>query len=181
MVSRVRSKCLNETANFVLTCDPKGSPVRAVYAAESGKNASPFDATVRLLKGDDGSARLVDAKGNSQVVLPNDPLLDTEVVRHLFTAKEWNADNILHFSWENQRLLAISAFRQKESEPYYQRAISYAGTDISSEEYSSGGHTGRIKYQFAKNVLTSVKVEDGGVHDGKTWTARLQPRELAAR
>jgi hypothetical protein len=101
MVSRVRSKCLNETANFVLTYDPKGSPVRAVYAAESGKNASPFDATVRLLKGD--------------------------------------------------------------------------------EDYSSGGHTGRIKYQFAKNVLTSVKVEDGGVHDGKTWTARLQPRELAAR
>jgi hypothetical protein len=97
------------------------------------------------------------------------------------TAKEWNADNILHFSWENQRLLAISAFRQKESEPYYQRTISYTGTNISSEEYSSGGHTGRIKYQFAKNVLTSVKVEDGGVHDGKTWTARLQPRELAAR
>jgi hypothetical protein len=102
MASRVRSKSLKKTANFVLTCDPKGSPVRAVYAAESGKNASPFDATVRLLKGD--------------------------------------------------------------------------------EEYNSGGHNGRIKYQYAKDALTSVKVEDGGVHDGKTWTARLQPlRELAAR
>lgn len=96
MVSRVRSKSLNEIANFVFTCDPKGLPIHAVYATEPSKDVFPFDTTVRLV--------------------------------------------------------------------------------------NSGGHNRCVKYQYAKDALTSVKVEDGGVHDGKTWTARFQPsRETAAR
>jgi hypothetical protein len=219
MISRAQSKSANagDPGNFAFSYDAKRPQVRAVYPAEPHKTIPDFDETVRLSKSDDNSVRLLDANGNAQVVLRNDPAIDTEVVRYLLgdvttlvsgnsffnpfiwdgvhyftvtydaearvtTAKEWNTDSVLHFSWDKQRLVEITAFHSKESEPYYQRVISYSGPNISGEQYSSGGHNGRIKYQYTKDALTSVKVEDGGVHDGKAWAARLQSqRELQAR
>jgi hypothetical protein len=89
------------------------------------------------------------------------------------SAREWNADNLVRFIWSGDRLTEIRAFRKESSNPYYQRAISYSGTMILGESYSEGSRTGQIKYVYSGKVLQQVKVEDGGVHDGKTWTVRL--------
>ncbi|MCU1291971.1 MAG: hypothetical protein JWP08_821, partial [Bryobacterales bacterium] len=90
-----------------------------------------------------------------------------------FEAKEWNANNLVKFGWDGQKLVEIAAFRGQEHEPYYRRSISYSGSHIDSEEYKSESRGGRIKYTYSKNTLSSVKVEDGGVHDGKTWMIRF--------
>jgi hypothetical protein len=91
------------------------------------------------------------------------------------TAKEWSVDNLVRFSWEGDRLVGLAAFHGHDGTPYYTRSISYSGSHITSEEYSSEGHSGHIKYVYANGLLTSAKIEDGGVHDGKTWVARLGP------
>jgi len=90
------------------------------------------------------------------------------------TAREWNADNLLRFTWTGDRLTEIRGFRKDSSTPYYQRTISYSGTMILGEAYSEGSRTGQIKYVYSGKVLQQVKVEDGGVHDGKTWTVRMR-------
>ena len=92
---------------------------------------------------------------------------------HIATAREWNADNVLRFTWSGDRLMEIRAFRKESPAPYYQRTISYSGTMITGESYAEGSKTGQIKYVYSGRVLQQVKVEDGGVHDGKTWTVRL--------
>jgi hypothetical protein len=91
----------------------------------------------------------------------------------LSSAQEWNADNLVRFSWSGDRLTEIRAFRKDAPTPYYQRTISYSGVTIAGESYSEGNKTGQIKYVYSGKVLTQAKVEDGGVHDGKTWTVRL--------
>jgi len=90
------------------------------------------------------------------------------------TAREWNADSLVRFLWSGDRLTEIRAFRKDSSTPYYQRTISYSGTMILGETYTEGGKTGQIKYVYSGRVLQQVKVEDGGVHDGKTWTVRMR-------
>ena len=92
----------------------------------------------------------------------------------LATAQEWNADNLLRFVWSAGRLTEIRAFRKDNPTPYYQRTISYSGSMIVGESYSSGNKAGQIKYVYSGKVLQQVKVEDEGVHDGKTWTVRLR-------
>jgi hypothetical protein len=89
-------------------------------------------------------------------------------------AREWNADNLVRFTWSGDRLSGIRAFRKDSPTPYYQRAISYSGIMITGETYSAGNRTGQIKYVYSGKVLQQVKVEDGGVHDGKTWTVRMR-------
>jgi hypothetical protein len=89
------------------------------------------------------------------------------------TAKEWNADNLVRFLWDGDRLKEVRAFRKDSPTPYYERKISYSGTMIMGESYDEGGKAGQIKYMYSGKVL-QVKVEDGGVHDGKTWTVRLR-------
>jgi hypothetical protein len=90
------------------------------------------------------------------------------------SAREWNADNLLRFTWSGDRLTEIRAFRKDSSTPYYQRTISYSGTMILGETYTEGNRTGQVKYVYSGRVLQQVKVEDGGVHDGKTWTVRMR-------
>jgi tetratricopeptide (TPR) repeat protein len=90
------------------------------------------------------------------------------------SAREWNADNLLRFTWSGDRLTEIRAFRKDSPNPYYQRTISYSGTMILGETYAEGSRTGQIKYVYSGKVLQQVKVEDGGVHDGKTWTVRMR-------
>lgn len=85
------------------------------------------------------------------------------------SAREWNADNLVKFNWDGVRLLEIAAFHGQDREAYYRRTISYAGNLITSEEYQSGAHGGRISYKYSKGTLVSAKIEDTGVHDGKTW------------
>ncbi len=196
--------------NFTFTYDSSSPSVREVQSGEHKKAAVTNSGNVHLLKNPDGSARLVDALGSAEIVLPNDHLVDTEIVQRLIgpvttvvsgnsffnpfiwdgihyftltydpqgrvlTAKEWNTDNLVRFSWDKQRLKEVTVYRAHATEPYYRRTISYSGDKIAAEEYSTQAHSGRIKYVYAKDVLTSAKVEDGGVHDGKTWSVRLQP------
>jgi hypothetical protein len=92
----------------------------------------------------------------------------------LASAREWNADNLVRFTWSADRLTEIRAFRKDAPTPYYQRTISYSGAMISGESYTLGNRTGQIKYVYSGKVLQQVKVEDGGVHDGKTWTVRMR-------
>jgi hypothetical protein len=89
------------------------------------------------------------------------------------SAREWNADNLVRFTWSGDRLTEIRAFRKDSSSPYYQRTISYSGTMLTGETYSEGNKAGQIKYVYSGKVLQQVRVEDGGVHDGKTWIVRL--------
>jgi hypothetical protein len=90
------------------------------------------------------------------------------------TAREWNADNLLRFTWSGNRLTEIRAFHKDSPSPYYLRTISYSGTMLTGESYSSGSKAGQIKYLYSGKALQQVKVEDGGVHDGKTWTIRIR-------
>jgi len=90
------------------------------------------------------------------------------------SAREWNADNLLRFTWSGDRLTAIRAFHKDSSTPYYQRTISYSGAMILSESYTAGTKAGQIKYVYSGRVLQQVRVEDGGVHDGKTWIVRVR-------
>jgi hypothetical protein len=92
----------------------------------------------------------------------------------LASAREWNADNLVRFTWSADRLSGIRAFRKDSATPYYQRTISYSGAMIAGESYSQGNKTGQIKYVYSGKVLQQVKVEDAGVHDGKTWTVRMR-------
>jgi len=92
----------------------------------------------------------------------------------LSEAREWNADNLVRFTWSGEQLTEVRAFRSGSGEPYYQRSISYTGTDLAGETYSAGGKSGKIKYVYAGKNLQQVRVEDGGVHDGKTWIVRLR-------
>lgn len=89
-------------------------------------------------------------------------------------AREWNADNLVRFTWSGDRLTEVRAFRKDSSIPYYQRSISYSGSMIVAETYTESNRTGQIKYVYSGKVLQQVKVEDGGVHDGKTWTVRMR-------
>jgi hypothetical protein len=92
----------------------------------------------------------------------------------LASAREWNADNLVRFTWSGDRLTEIRAYRKDSPTPYYQRTISYSGAMITGESYTQGNKTGQIKYVYSGKVLQQAKVEDGGVHDGKTRTVRMR-------
>jgi hypothetical protein len=183
--------------------------VRFVTAGTPPKDLNLADDDLRLIKNPDGAVHLLNATGIPRIVLENDRLVDTEVVRqimgpvatvvsgnsffnpfiwdgvHYFTvtydgqgrmstAKEWNTENVARFEWDNQRLTRISVYRGSGGEPIYTRIIDYSGENISGEEYTAGGRGGHIKYTYAKDRLASAKIEDHGVHDGKTWVVRFQ-------
>ncbi len=88
------------------------------------------------------------------------------------SAQEWNADNLVRFSWEGNQLVAIRAYRKGSDAPYYQRTISYSGSNISGEDYSVNGRSGKIKYIYTNGRnLQQIKIEN----EGKEWTARPRP------
>ncbi len=60
----------------------------------------------------------------------------------LATAREWNADNLVRFTWSGDRLSEIQAFRKESPTPYYQRTISYSGAMIT---LASRIHTWEIR------------------------------------
>jgi hypothetical protein len=85
------------------------------------------------------------------------------------SAQEWNADNTVRFSWEGNQLVAVRAYRKGSDAPYYQRTITYSGSNITGEEYSVNGRTGKIKYIYTNGkILQQIKIEN----DGKEWTVR---------
>ncbi len=88
------------------------------------------------------------------------------------SAQEWNADNLVRFSWDGNQLTAIRAYRKGSDAPYYQRNISYSGSAIAGEDYSVNGRSGKIKYIYTNGKnLQQVKIEN----EGKEWTARPRP------
>ncbi len=85
------------------------------------------------------------------------------------SAQEWNADNLVRFSWESNQLVAIRAYRKGSDAPYYQRTITYSGSTITGEDYSVSGRTGKIKYIYTNGKnLQQIKIEN----EGKEWIAR---------
>jgi hypothetical protein len=85
------------------------------------------------------------------------------------SAQEWNADNLVRFSWDGNQLVAIRAYRKGSEAPYYQRTITYSGSNISGEDYSVNGRSGKIKYIYTNGkILQQIKIEN----EGKEWTAR---------
>jgi tetratricopeptide (TPR) repeat protein len=85
------------------------------------------------------------------------------------SAQEWNADNLVRFSWEGNQLVAIRAYRKGSDAPYYQRMIRYNGSQIAGEDYSVNGRNGQIKYIYTNGKnLQQIKIEN----EGKEWTAR---------
>jgi len=85
------------------------------------------------------------------------------------SAQEWNADNLVRFSWDGNQLSAVRAYRRGSDAPYYQRTISYSGAAIAGEDYSVNGRAGKIKYIYTNGKnLQQIKIEN----DGKEWTAR---------
>jgi tetratricopeptide (TPR) repeat protein len=85
------------------------------------------------------------------------------------SAQEWNADNLVRFSWEGNQLIAIRAYRKGSETPYYQRTITYSGSIITGEDYSVNGRNGKIKYIYTNGKnLQQIKIEN----EGKEWTAR---------
>jgi len=88
------------------------------------------------------------------------------------SAQEWNADNLVRFSWEGNQLVAIRAYRKGSDAPYYQRTIGYSGSAIAGEDYSVNGRSGKIKYSYTNGKnLQQIKIEN----EGKEWTARPRP------
>jgi hypothetical protein len=88
------------------------------------------------------------------------------------SAQEWNADNLVRFSWEGNQLVAVRAYRKGSDAPYYQRTIRYSGSQIAGEDYSVNGRSGQIKYIYTNGKnLQQIKIEN----DGKEWTARPRP------
>ena len=85
------------------------------------------------------------------------------------SAQEWNADNLVRFSWDGNQLVAIRAYRKGSDSPYYQRTITYSGSTITGEDYQVNGRTGKIKYIYTNGKnLQQIKIEN----EGKEWTAR---------
>ena len=85
------------------------------------------------------------------------------------SAQEWNADNLVHFSWDGNQLVAIRAYRKGSDAPYYQRTITYSGSMITGEDYSVNGRNGKIKYIYTNGKnLQQIKIEN----EGKEWIAR---------
>lgn len=88
------------------------------------------------------------------------------------SAQEWNADNLVRFSWEGNQLAGVRAYKKGSSVPYYLRTIAYSGSMITEEDYSVNGRAGKVKYIYANGKnLQQVKIEN----DGKEWTARVRP------
>jgi tetratricopeptide (TPR) repeat protein len=85
------------------------------------------------------------------------------------SAQEWNADNLVRFSWEGNQLVAVRAYRKNSDSPYYQRTISYNSSTITGEDYSVNSRSGKIKYIYSNGKnLQQIKIE----HEGKEWIAR---------
>ncbi len=84
------------------------------------------------------------------------------------SAQEWNADNLLRFTWDGDRLTEIRGYHAGQAAPYYQRKITYMGGQIAAEDYSINGRAGKIRYTFLGRALQSVRLD----HDGKDWTVR---------
>jgi len=88
------------------------------------------------------------------------------------SAQEWNADNLVRFSWDGNQLVAVRAYRKASDAPYYQRTMSYSGSIIMGEDYSVSGRSGKTKYVYTNGrSLQQIKIEDGG----KEWTVKVRP------
>jgi len=88
------------------------------------------------------------------------------------SAQEWNADNLVRFSWDGSQLVGVRAYRKGSDTPYYQRTITYSGSTIASEDYSVNGRSGKIKYSYTNGKnLQQIKIEN----EGKEWIARPRP------
>jgi hypothetical protein len=87
------------------------------------------------------------------------------------SAQEWNADNLVRFSWDGNQLIAIRAYRKGSEVPYYLRTITYSGSSIAGEDYSVNGRAGKIKYIYSNGAIQQIKIEN----EGKEWTARPRP------
>ncbi len=88
------------------------------------------------------------------------------------SAQEWNADNLVRFSWDGNQLVAVRAYHKGSNAPYYQRTIAYSGSIITGEDYSVNGRPGKIKYIYTNGKnLQQIKIEN----EGKEWTARVRP------
>jgi tetratricopeptide (TPR) repeat protein len=84
------------------------------------------------------------------------------------SAQEWNADNLVRFTWDANQLIAVRAYRKGSDTPYYQRTIAYSGSTLTGEDYSVNGRSGKIKYIYTNGKnLQQIKIEN----DGKEWTA----------
>jgi tetratricopeptide (TPR) repeat protein len=99
-------------------------------------------------------------------------MVDYDEAGRAETAQEWNADNLVRFKWDGQRLTEIQAFRKGSVAPYYRRTINYSGPMIIGEEFSVNGKSGRIRYSYsAAKKLQDIKIEN----DGKEWLAKPRP------
>lgn len=167
-----------EAREFRARVDRRGTPIRLLdddNQPEAVLSGNPI-VDIRVLKLLEGSIGTTIA-GNSFF----NPFLWDGV--HYFTvdydeagraesAQEWNADNLVRFKWEGQRLTEIQAFRKGTASPYYRRTISYSGPMIVGEDYSVNGKTGKIRYSYSPaKKLQDIKIDN----DGKEWIARPRP------
>jgi tetratricopeptide (TPR) repeat protein len=85
------------------------------------------------------------------------------------SAQEWNADNLVRFTWDGNLLTAVRAYHKGSDLPYYVRTITYAGALIASEDYNVNGRVGKSRYVYTNGKsLQQIKIEN----DGKEWTVR---------
>jgi tetratricopeptide (TPR) repeat protein len=168
-----------EAREFRARVDRRGTPIRLLdddNQPEVVLPGNPF-VDIRVLKLLEGSVVGTTIAGNSFF----NPFLWDGV--HYFTvdydeagraesAQEWNADNLVRFKWEGQRLTEIQAFRKGAATPYYHRTITYSGSMIAGEDYAVNGKTGRIRYSYSPTKkMQDIKIDN----DGKEWIARPRP------
>jgi len=84
------------------------------------------------------------------------------------SAEEWNADSVVRFSWDQDRLTEIRAYHKGSETPYYQRSVTYSGTAITAEDFTLNGRSGHIRYVYTGKSLTQIKIDT----DGKDWIAK---------
>ena len=84
------------------------------------------------------------------------------------SAQEWNADNLVRFTWDGDKLKEIRAYHEGNPTPYYRRALTYAGGQMQSEDFTLDGHTGKIRYVYENKVLQKIEIDQ----DGKNWTVK---------
>ena len=87
------------------------------------------------------------------------------------SAQEWNADNLVRFTWDGLQLTAIRAYRKGSDTPYYQRTIVYAGPNIagSGEDYAVNRRASKKSSTF---IQTGRFCSKSRLRQGKEWTAR---------
>jgi len=188
----VGAASMEDPGNFYFEYHPTGALREVLPKKYPAAAVKPY--SVHVAHDANGRALLIDDDGHPEVVLPDHPYVDpaalavveggpvTSVIAgdSLFTvrydamgraesAQEWNADNLVRFSWEGNQLVGVRAYRKGSDAPYYQRTIRYSGSQISGEDYSVNGRSGQIKYIYTNGKnLQQIKIEN----EGKEWIAR---------